>query len=191
VSWLPVAIYYQKTGESGDLNGARLRIGRALNIWGMEVWGATETGLSWRVHGEAAYTTCGDLAGGDAVVFDCAYRNHLFPVEGYRYRGRSVGHSVDGDARSYTLGLQLVPPRNWSASILARYAELNRGGAVPDASNTVAPGPVDDWEVEMAVVLPGVHNELKIGLGFDHATDQITDDVNETVHAFVTYQYRF
>ncbi len=45
----------------------------------------------WRAHGEVAYTTCGDSSGGEAVVFDCAYTNHLFPVEGYRYRGRPVG----------------------------------------------------------------------------------------------------
>ena len=75
--------------------------------------------------------------------------------------------------------------------MLLRYAELNRGGVVPETINTVAQEPVDDWEVELGAVLPGVRSDLKIGLGFDHADDQVTGGVDETFHAFVTYQYRF
>ena len=145
----------------------------------------------WRVHGEIAYTTCGDSSGGDAVVFDCAYTNHLFPVEGYRYRGRPVGHSIDGDGRSYTLGLQVATPRAWSASLLVRYAELNRGGVVPDTINTVAQEPVDDWEIELGAVLPGVKSDFRIGVGFENREDQITDETDETFRAYLAYEYRF
>ncbi len=84
-------------------------------------------------------------------MFDCAYTNHLFPVEGYRYRGRPLGDSIDGDGRSYTFGLQLVTSRTWSASMLLRYAELNRGGVVPDTINTVAQEPVDLRNVEITL----------------------------------------
>ena len=189
--WFPVSLYYQKTGESGDLNGTSFRIGRQLTLWGAETWWATQAGYMWRAHGEVAYTTCGDSSGGEAVVFDCAYTNHLFPVEGYRYYGRPVGDSIDGDGRSYTFGLQFMTPRAWSASMLIRYAELNRGGIVPDTINTVAQEPVDDWEVELGAVLPGVRSDFKIGLGFNHADDQVTNLVDETAHAFVSYQYRF
>ncbi len=189
--WFPVSFYYQKTGESGDLSGTSFRIGRELTLWGAESWWATQHGFMWRAHGEVAYTTCGDSSGGASVVFDCAYTNHLFPIEGYRYYGRPVGHSMDGDGRSYTFGLQFMTPRAWSASMLVRYAELNRGGAVPDTINTAAQEPVDAWEVELAAVLPGVKSDFRIGLGFDRADDQITEQIDETVHAFITYEYRF
>ncbi len=84
-----------------------------------------------------------------------------------------------------------MTPRAWSASVLIRYAELNRGGVVPDTINTVAQEPVDDWEVELGAVLPGVRSDFRIGLGFDHADDQVTNEVDETLRAFITYQYRF
>jgi len=190
-TWFPVAFYYQRTGESGDLNGTSIRIGRQLTLWGAESWWATSSGSMWRVHGEIAYTTCGDSSGGEAVVFDCAYTNHLFPVEGYRYRGRPVGHSIDGDGRSYTLGLQMTTPSAWSASMLARYAELNRGGVVPDTINTVAQEPVDDWEVELGAVLPGVKSDFRIAVGFENREDQITKQTDETFRAYLTYEYRF
>jgi hypothetical protein len=191
VTWLPVSFYYQKTGESGDLNGTSVRIGRQLTLWGAETWVATQSGYAWRGHAEVAYTTCGDSSGGDSVLFDCAYTHHLFPVEGYRSHGRPVGHTIDGDGRSYTLGVQLATPFSVSGWLLLRYSELNRGGAVPDTINTVAQEPVDDWGVEFGAVLSRQRSELKVGIGFDEATDQVTDEVDEHVHAFATYQHRF
>ena len=189
--WFPVAIYHQKTGESGDLNGFHVRIGRVMDLWGIESWGGLSNGLTWRAHAEAAYTTCGDREGGDAVVFDCAYTNHLFPVEGYRYRGRPLGDSIDGDGRSYTFGLQLATPRAWSASVLFRYAELNRGGVVPDTINTVAQEPVDLRNVEITLSVPMVSGDLRLGAGYDRTSDQLTGANDSKARGYLEYTHRF
>jgi hypothetical protein len=189
--WLPVALYYQKTGESGDLNGFHIRLGRALNVLGAESWGAMQSGLTWRAHVEAAYTTCGDRSGGSSVVFDCAYTNHLFQVEGYRYRGRPLGDSIDGDGRSYTFGLQLITPHAWSASLLLRSAELNRGGVVPDPINTVAPEPVDLQNVEISLEVPMVSGDLMLGAGYDRTSDKVTDVKDSKARGYLEYRHRF
>lgn len=52
-------------------------------------------------------------------------------------------HSMDGDGRSYTLGLMISAPSRWTASLQLRHAELNRGRNFPDTRNTVAQEPVD------------------------------------------------
>ena len=40
-------------------------------------------------------------------IFDCAYEHSIYETC-YRYRGRAVGHSADGDARLLSAGLVLV-----------------------------------------------------------------------------------
>lgn len=70
------------------------------------------------MHAEFAGTACAELDQQNHPIFDCAYNNSIFNVEGYRYRGRPIGASTDGDSRSYTLGLQVSTPRNMSGSLL-------------------------------------------------------------------------
>ena len=40
---------------------------------------------------------------GDDHIFNCAYSQHTC-IDGYRYKGRSIGSPVDNDARITTLG---------------------------------------------------------------------------------------
>jgi len=186
---LPIAWYRQKTGETIDEHSPLPR--RTLDIYGAETWGSTASGVGWRVHAEYADTACSHREGETEPFWDCAYDSALFDVEGYRYRGHPLGHSIDGDGLSYTLGMQVTTPSRRSAWLLLRYAELNRGGVVPDTRNTVAQEPTDDWGFEFGAAVPSGRSDLKLGLGFDHATDQITQDVSQTVHGFLQYTYRF
>jgi hypothetical protein len=185
----PVAFYRQKTGETIDLDSPLPR--RTLDLLGVEVWGSTQSGWSWRAHAEYADSACSEPAGETEPAFDCAYNHSLFNVEGYRYRGHPVGHSMDGDGLSYTLGLQLLAPRQWSGSLLIRRADLNRGGAEPDARNTVAQEAVDLWNVEVGVALPLEHADVRLGLGYDDTTAVATDEQDQVVRGFIDVRYRF
>lgn len=186
----PYAIYFQRTGESFSQE-APPRQRRSLDLIGLEVWGERESGASWRLHAEFAGTACSELDQQLAPSFDCAYNNTLFNVEGYRYRGRPIGASTDGDSRSYTLGLQVSPPRSVSGSVLLRFAELNRGGVVPDTRHAVTPVPVDLWNVETALSAPTPYGDLKLGLGFDYARDQLTDRLERSVRGFAELRHQF
>ncbi|MCI0362490.1 MAG: capsule assembly Wzi family protein, partial [Phycisphaerales bacterium] len=186
----PYALYFQRTGESFSQE-APPRQRRSLDLIGAEIWGARDSGTSWRVHAEFAGTACAELDRKLDPIFDCAYNNSLFNVEGYRYRGRPIGASTDGDSRSYTLGLQISTPQNVSGSLLFRFAELNRGGVVPDTRNTVARGPVDLWNVETGVRIPTRFGDLNVGLGFDQATDELTDRVERAVRGFAELRNQF
>jgi len=186
----PYAIYLQRTGESFSLE-APPRQRRSFDLFGVEIWGERESGSSWRVHAEFAGTTCSDLDQQLEPIFDCAYNNGIFNVEGYRYRGRPIGASMDGDGRSYTLGLQIVTAPAASGSVLVRFAELNRGGVVPDTRNTVATGPVDLWNLETSASVPTKFGDFKVGLGFDYATDQLTDRLERSVRGFAELRYQF
>src|SRR5262249_44380323 len=148
---------------------------RTLDIYGLEAWGTFKSGISWRVHAEYADTACFDgTSPTDQRLFDCAYNQHIFDVEGYRYRGRVMGHSIDADGISYALGTQVNTPGMVSGWLLMRYAELNRGGVIPDTNNTVAQEPVDEWELETGATIRAAYGDFKVGLGFDQQTDQIT-----------------
>lgn len=185
----PVAFYRQKTGETIALDSPLPR--RTLDLLGLEVWGATDSGWSWRAHAEYADTACSELAGETEPTFDCAYNNALFDVEGYRYRGRPLGHSMDGDGRSYTVGLNVAGADRWTGMVLLRKADLNRGGTVPDTLNTVAPEPVELWSLELSANLPLADADLALGLGYDRSTIELTDEKDTTFRGFLTYQYRF
>lgn len=186
----PYAIYWQRTGESFSLE-APPRARRNLELVGLEIWGARDSGTSWRLHVEYAGTACGDQDGFPAPYFDCAYNSGIFNVEGYRYRGRAIGASTDGDGRTYTLGLQLTTASEISGSLLLRSAELNRCCLVPDTRNTVALGPVDLYNLETSASLPTKFGDLKVGLGFDYATDQLTDLLERSVRGFAELRYQF
>jgi len=186
---LPIAWYRQKTGETIDLHSPLPR--RTLDLYGLETWGSTKKGLTWRVHGEFADTACSPREGQTEPEWDCAYNNHLFFVEGYRYRGRPLADSLDGDAQSYTLGLQLDTRESWTGSLLLRYAQLNRGGTVPDSRNTVAPEPTNLRDVEVTLAFPMSTGKLKVGLGFDQRTVKRTDQSDNTVRGYAEYVHQF
>jgi hypothetical protein len=84
-----------------------------------------------------------------------------------------------------------LAPRQWSGSLLIRRADLNRGGAEPDARNTVAQEAVDLWNVEIGVALPLEHADIRLGLGYDDTTVVATDEQDQVVRGFIDVRYRF
>ncbi len=139
---LPYAVYAQMIGEdeSGYLPA------KYLEQFGIEVWKPFVLGEMLHVYAEYADSTCS--ASRSEPYFDCAYTQTQFNVEGYRYRGRTMGYSADNDADLYSLGVSYtrVDGERWSATL--RGGVLNRDGVSPDTRNTVSPVAADYLSAE-------------------------------------------
>lgn len=118
-NFFPHAVYGQVTGEEA-VDGV---FGKWLSLMGVEYLGQwNDKGLL--VYAEAADTTCA-FAG--ARKFNCAYRHGTYRT-GYRYRGRSIGSSLGGDAGGVSLGGLVITERGQEWGGVLRHARLNRGG---------------------------------------------------------------
>lgn len=184
-SW-PYALYTQTSGETMG-KGTIPKPVRRLGVRGVEIWGGGDGGWPWRAHYEYADTTC-SVQGPDAP--DCAYNNGLFFVEGYRFRGRPVGHGLDGDGRMHAVGLMLRDPRGVQWQLLARRLEINRVGAVPDELHTLSQGPLDVWEGQLRVDFDWLGGQVEVGVAAERREDALgeRDDVGR---GFLGYRRSF
>jgi hypothetical protein len=132
----PYAVYAQYIGED---ESSYLPVKYLAQI-GIEGWKPTTNGGLAQWFLEYANTTCSALSS-SGPYYNCAYNQGRFNVEGYRYRGRVIGHTMDSDAESFALGGTYSAPGGaiWSAT--ARAARLNHDGV--DVRNTVSAGPAD------------------------------------------------
>ncbi len=72
---------------------------------------------------------------------DCGYIQGIF-FAGYRYRGRSIGHTSDSDSEMLAWGLRLIRAGGDTWSMKLRTGKLDRFG-IPDPFNGVTVGPAD------------------------------------------------
>lgn len=92
---------------------------------------------TYRWHLEYADTTC-DFIKNDPI-YNCGYNTAIYP-NGYRYRGRPLGHTADNDAQTTTMGWFIQHPRWHAWDLTLRRARLNQGGGV-DPRNVVSATP--------------------------------------------------
>jgi hypothetical protein len=139
----PYAIYSQFIGE--DESG--YTPAKFLAQFGLEVWKPLAGGGLVQGFAEYADTSCSAVSG-KGPYFDCAYVQGLFNVEGYRYKGRVIGHTTEQDSRSGAIGATYTAPDGslWSATL--RGAKFNRDGG-PESPNLVSAGPADYAAVEL------------------------------------------
>lgn len=131
---LPYAIYSQMIGED---ESSYLPV-KYLAQFGVEVWKPFSDGSLLQGFVEYSNTTCSDISA-RGPYYNCAYNQGRFGIEGYRFRGRVIGHTMDNDAVGVSVGATLTNARGdvWSATL--RGADLNRDNF--DTSNTVSFGP--------------------------------------------------
>jgi Capsule assembly protein Wzi len=136
------ALYNQHTGETIDHQIPRPY--RSLDTYGLETWGDNGGGGSaWRAGVEWSNTRCGGTIDGEKI-WDCAYNNGIFSPDGYRYYGRVMGHSMDGDGDMYSARYIRVDSAANTLTLLVRYSRINEGGTVPDTQHSFALG-AEDW----------------------------------------------
>ncbi len=178
IARVPVAIYWQRTGETIDNRIPRPL--RNMDLVGLSTWGDTDKGLRWRATMEFSETTCADEDAVDAVRGDCvAYENLLF-TGGYRYRGRALGHSTDGDSRQWVLGLAASETggRHWALGL--RRAEINRIPGANHPLHSVSTVPAIWYVGEARVEQPIGRARVELSLAVERKTDELTSrTVNE------------
>lgn len=156
---IPLALYGQMIGED-EAGGLPSKF---LGLGGAEVWGSTRSG-TWRAHVEYADTSC-SFSHADPE-FNCAYESGIY-TQGYRYRGRSIGHAMDGDGRMYSVGALLLDDADDRWEVLVRRVELNRDAVNPDPRHTLAPLAAELTNIEVSHARDLVVGELRIGIGYD------------------------
>ena len=160
------ALYNQHTGETIDNKIPRPY--RSMDIAGLETWGSSGTdGSSWRASLEWANTRCGGTENGERL-WDCAYNHQIFNPDGYRYYGRPLGHSMDGDGDTWGLRYVRVDAEGAALTGLLRYSSINEGGAVPDTRHSIAPGPEEWWSVDVIYRLPFRTGWIEANAGVDY-----------------------
>ena len=157
VPWVPVAIYAQAIGE----DEANFMPSKYLGLFGAEVWGGWGE-RSWRAHVEYADTACDFY--NSSPQFGCAYSNSIYS-DGYQYRGRSIGHALDGDSRQLAVGAMLVDGDGSSWELAGQSAKVNREGANPVHSVALAATEIRSVDVYHHLLLFG--GDMKLGIGYE------------------------
>jgi hypothetical protein len=184
----PYALYFQHTGETIDNKIPRPY--RSLDLAGAEVWGESESGSSWRLAAEWANTRCGGTENGEKL-WDCAYNNNVYNVSGYRYYGRPVGHAMDGDGEMYSMRFVHVGADEVVWTVLARYTEVNQGGAMPDERHSVAPGPEQWWSLDLIRRWNVGSGWIEAGMGGDYRERDWNDTDPLLARFAVTWRQQF
>jgi len=174
---LPVAFYTQWIGED-EAGGLPAKF---IGQVGLEAWGSSKLG-GWRVRTEYSDTACNFTR--QDPLFDCAYRNSIYP-QGYTYRGRIIGHSMDNDSRMLAIAAMLTGAKGDTVSLVLRKVDLNRNGG-PHAISDV---PLDIHNVELRYTRAMGGGKLVAGVGYD---DRLMDtDSTSRVRGFLTWQQGF
>lgn len=174
---LPLAVYTQWIGEDEAGGLPSKFLGQA----GVETWGNSRLG-AWRLRAEFSDTTCTFTR--EEPQFDCAYRNARYP-QGYTYRGRIIGHSMDNDSRMYTLAALLVRDDATSAALAFRRLELNRDGG----AHAISTVPRDIYNVELRLSRTARIGKFTAGVGYGDPKPGSDDDSG--VHAYLSWQQGF
>ena len=143
--------------------------------------------VSVRGFAEFAGTTCQFQE--SSSLPNCAYNNSIYAT-GYRYKGRSIGHGADNDARVYSFGGVAVEPDGDVWQVVLRSAELNRDGS-PDLAHSLTPTPADLVSVEGSWRTTFGPGELEVGVGYSRFEDELSGDSRDDTRLFVGWRVPF
>ena len=174
---LPLVFYTQWIGED-EAGGLPSKF---LGQFGLETWGSSRLG-GWRLRAEYSDTTC--VFSREEPEFGCAYRNSIYP-QGYAYRGRIIGHSMDNDSRMFTLAALLNRGNGDAWSLSVRRVDLNRDGG----DHAISDVPVDVNNVELRYSRELGAGMISAGIGYEDPA--LTAEASSRVHGFVSWQQGF
>jgi hypothetical protein len=176
---VPVALYAQAIGE----DEAGFFPSKYLGLLGAEMWGEALDG-TWRAYVEYANTTC-NFAG--TPQYGCAYESTIY-TDGYRYRGPSIGHSIDSDGESVGFGGTLVGPAGEEWRLLVRGTRLNRKGRA--TGDFLTDGPADVQDVQLTHRRQFSWGTLEASVGYSNcdADEGVEVYVDEGWRGFVTWR---
>ncbi len=174
---LPLVFYTQWIGED-EAGGLPSKF---IGQFGLETWGSTRYG-GWRARLEYNDTACNFTR--ETPLFGCAYRNSIYP-QGYAYRGRIIGSSLDNDSRMFVLAALLARTNGDLVSLTLRRAELNRDGG----EHSISEVPVNADNVELRYSRAVGAGKVSAGIGYEDPA--LGSSASSPVHGFVTWQQGF
>lgn len=180
----PYAVYGQMIGE----DESSYLPAKYLAQFGIEAWHPFPSGARLQAFAEFAATTCSAVSG-SGPYYNCAYNQGQFRVEGYRYRGRVVGHTTDQDSESYVLGTTYTAANGDLWGLTARTARLNHDSVI-DFRNTISPVPTDYDALEFTWRgrLLGQHLSLELGV---ESVEPLGAERGVDPYGFLTWRYSF
>ena len=178
---IPMALYMQWTAEDTRRTGAQLH--QWLEQVGVEYWG-TIGGASHRTHFEVTDSVArlGALGEGSPVP-NSAYNHGIFRT-GYRYNGRSIGHSMDGDGLSFSLGSTLVQSAGHTWNLSLRHMEINRS---PDSRHTLSATPQELTDIQISYERLFTVGRIYAGIGYSRLDDELTGLKSSEVSGFLRW----
>ena len=183
---IPVALYMQWTAEDGRPQGVPL--GSFLRMVGAEHWG-TIGSLTHRIHLEIAETIAREGGFGFSEKLpNVAYNHPLYPT-GYRYNKRVMGHSIDGDGRSYSIGSTLVQSAGHTWNVSLRYMQINQEGS-PDPNHSLSPTPQDRADVQLSHDRLTHFGRFHVGVGYNYVDDEVSGVTTSDFTGFIRWSTR-
>jgi hypothetical protein len=180
---MPLALYMQWIAEDTRKTGAQLHLW--MQQLGVEYWGSIGD-ASHRTYLERTDSSChlGALGEGSRRP-NCAYNHSIFQT-GYRYKGRAIGFSGDGDTLSYSIGSTIVQPAGQTWNISLRYMELNRLGS-PDSRHTLTPTPQELTDIQFSHERRTRFGSFHAGVGYSRHKDELAAITTSDVSGFVRW----
>ncbi len=183
---IPVAAYMQWIGEDGRGGGGG--VGSWMRQLGVEFYGNLG-GLSHRTHIEVTDSMCreGGFGFSDKKP-NCSYEHPIY-ANGYRYRGKSMGHGMDGDGLSYSIGTTLVQSAGHVWNVSLRHMELNREGS-PQPGHTISPNALDLTDVQVSYQRDTAIGRFSIAAGHAEIDDPLSNVSTSDSSFFIRWQSR-
>ena len=180
---IPVALYMQWIAEDTRDTGGSLH--QWLRQVGIEYWGSIG-GVTHRTHLEIGDTLARGGGLGEGAPWPNSAYNHFIFQTGYRYNGRSLGHSMDGDGLSYSIGSTLVQSAGHTWNLSLRYMEINRSGA-PDTFHTLSPTPQDFMDIQLSYERLTGFGRIYAGIGYSTLDDEVSGTTTSDSIAFLRW----
>jgi hypothetical protein len=174
---LPLAFYTQWIGED-EAGGFPSKF---IAQFGLESWGSLRIG-GWRARFEYTDTACSFAR--TQPEFGCAYRNTLYP-QGYAYRGRIMGDSMDNDSRRFTLAGLLHLSNGDFASVAIRRYQINRDGG----NHAISDVPLDVDNVDLRYSREVGAGMISVGIGYQDPV--LKQDSSSRMNGFMIWQQGF
>lgn len=183
---VPAALYMQWVGEDTRQGGSS--VGSWLRMAGIEAWGSVGTVLH-RSHVEVAETSC--RAGGfgfSELISNCAYEHSIYRT-GYRYLSRPLGHGMDADGLSYSIGSTLVQSPDHSWNLVIRFMQINRIGS-PQREHSLSAEAMDRLDVQTSWHRTAPVGRYRIGLGYGRVESASADSPKSEISGFISWSSR-
>ncbi len=125
---------------------------------GVELSGAAGSdGAGWTVHAEAVDTLAVKLFGGKD--YPGSFYNHSIYADGFRYRRRAIGSSLDGDGRMLVVAGSLTDAGDRRVYASWRHVDLNRSAR---SRNPLTPEAVSFGQLAGGIELPARAGRLRL-----------------------------